>query len=457
MSIDEGLGKSDNIGPNRIFQSSEGLDWTFTDKPMTAWGGLRLVQEMLSRIRLRDVLNGCGLPQPGSNRGFDPAEMMEAFMVCVWVGGVRFSHTALLRFDETLKEIFGWESVASVSTFTRFFRRFKREDVDLVFGGLNRWFWEQISSPTLTIDLDSSVVTRFGHQEGVGLGYNPRKRGHSSHQPLFAFVADLRMVLHAWLRPGDTGTCNGSTAFMQEALAQLGGRHRVGLVRADAGFYDGKFLDWLESENLSYIISAKMSTSLKRTIVGQKSWLELGEGVAVAEFEYQVQTWSHARRFVVVRQELRSRPEALGKVLIDVPGYLFQAHVTTLSLAPAEIWRLYRGRNDSENRIAELKYDFGIKGFCLDPFYATEAAFRAVLLAYNLMSVFRQALLQAPKAVRLPTMRFQCFALGAWVGRQSRSKVLRISVPSKRRPWFEGLFARITRLQTPWAIPLYQT
>ena len=49
--------------------------------------------------------------------------------------------------------------------------------------------------------------------------------------------------------------------------------------------------------------------------------------------------------------------------------------VTSLDLAPEEVWRLYNGRSDSENRIAELKNDFGINGFCLDPFYATEAAF----------------------------------------------------------------------------------
>ncbi|MEO8325387.1 MAG: transposase [Nitrospirota bacterium] len=80
---------------------------------------------------------------------------------------------------------------------------------------------------------------------------------------------------------------------------------------------------------------------------------------------------------------------------------------------------MYRHRADSENRIAELKQDFGLTGFCLDSFWGTEAAFYAVLLAYNLLNIFRQTL-EAPKAGKLSTMGVQCFALGG-VDRSSRS------------------------------------
>jgi hypothetical protein len=44
-------------------------------------------------------------------------------------------------------------------------------------------------------------------------------------------------------------------------------------------------------------------------------------------------------------------------------------------LSAEELWRLYRGRADCENRIKELKYDFGGDSFNLKSFWATEAAF----------------------------------------------------------------------------------
>jgi hypothetical protein len=430
----------------------EGLPWVFTEKPVTAWGGLRLIQEMLLRMKFRDVLRESGLPEPGSNRGFDPVVMMETFMVCVWAGGVRFSHTGLVRFDEALRTMFGWKKVASTSTFTRFFRRFDREQVDEVFGRINRWFWEQMPSQTLTLDLDSSVVVRYGEQEGTAVGYNPTKQGRRSHQPLFAFVADIRMVLHAWMRAGNVGAGNGTEVFFNEAEALLGKRHRIGLVRADAGFYDGDFLGQLEGKEIDYVVAAKLHPPLKHRIMAERNWIAIGDGIAVAEFEHSCIHWKRSRRFIAVRQEKKVRPNALGKELFEVPGYLFQAYVTSLRLSPGEIWKIYRGRGDSENRIAELKHDFGMSGFCLDSFYGTEAAFRTVILAYNLMSVFRQALLQAPKAVRLSTMRFQCFALGSWVGREGRSRVIRISLARERRPWFTGLFERIEGLGPPWPV-----
>ena len=435
------------------FPVEQGLPFQFTDKPVTPWGGLRLVQEMLIRMDFRGALAASGLPQPGSNRGYDPVAMMEAFLVCVWIGGVRFSHTSVVRFDEALCQMFRWERVASVSTFTRWFRRFDRARVDEVFGFLSRWFWDQLTPRTITLDLDSSVVTRYGRQEGAVVGYSRQKFGKPSHRPLFAFAADWRMVVHAWLRPGNTDDCNGVQDFTEETLSLLQPRHRVGLIRADAGFYDRGFLGNLESKSIAYIVSADMTEPLRHEIAATKQWLDAGEGIGVAEFQYEGFRSMKARRMIVVRQELRRRPQSLGKELIEVPGYKFTAFVTSLELPPAEVWRLYNGRGDSENRIAELKADFGLNGFCLDPFYATEAAFRSVMLAYNLMSLFRQALLQAPRAIKLSTMRFQCFALGSWIGREGRKKVLRISLNGKRRAWFEGLFAKIETFRCPWPAP----
>jgi IS4 transposase len=73
---------------------------------------------------------------------------------------------------------------------------------------------------------------------------------------------------------------------------------------------------------------------------------------------------------------------------------------------PAEVvWRTYRGRADCENRIKELKYDFGADSFNMKDFWATEAALNTVMLAYNLMSLFRQVLVKSAvlkKGVSVP-------------------------------------------------------
>jgi hypothetical protein len=45
-----------------------------------------------------------------------------------------------------------------------------------------------------TLDLDSTVLTRYGNQQGAAKGYNIKKPGRKSHHPLMAFVSDCRMV-----------------------------------------------------------------------------------------------------------------------------------------------------------------------------------------------------------------------------------------------------------------------
>jgi hypothetical protein len=63
-----------------------------------------------------------------------------------------------------------------------------------------------------------------------------------------------------------------------------------------------------------------------------------------------------------------------------------------------------------ENRIAELKHDLGADGFCLKQFFATEAAFRAVLLLFNLLAEF-----QRPSGPRSsPAVRSSAEPVAVW-------------------------------------------
>ena len=46
------------------------------------------------------------------------------------------------------------------------------------------WVMSNINFNHFTLDFDSSVITRYGKQEGAKKGYNPNKRGRLSHHPL---------------------------------------------------------------------------------------------------------------------------------------------------------------------------------------------------------------------------------------------------------------------------------
>ncbi len=135
---------------------------------------------MLDKAGIIEMLMELPLPPPRSNLGYDPIHTIESFWVSVWLGGAKFAHTEHLRFDEVLKKIFNWKRVPSVRTYTRFFRKFNPGLSDKIFHEFNKKFFGKITVRKFTLDLDSTVITRQGEQEGSLKGYNPRKRDRAS-------------------------------------------------------------------------------------------------------------------------------------------------------------------------------------------------------------------------------------------------------------------------------------
>ena len=348
--------------------------------------------------------------------------------------------------QSTLTRLFGWTRVAGHKAIVRLFGRFDMLRHERVQASVYRWFFDTVSTLcSITLDMDSTVVTRHGQQQGAARGYNPNKRGRLSHHPLLAFVAEARLVANFWLRPGDAHSANNVLQFIESTLHHLGSK-TVGLLRADSGFYDQAVLKLLEGRRIDYIISSRLTQGLQQAIVRDGRWFALETGLELAETTYQAHGWGQARRIVLVRQSIK-RKTAPGKTLSlfaddpDIQGWRYGAMVTSLSLPAVEVWRSYRGRADCENRIKELKNDFGLDSFNLNSFYATEAALGFAMLAYNLMSVFRQAVMRAKIQPTLATLHQQVLAVGAFWHRDPNQNQLLLAVSRRRRAWFEGLWA----------------
>ena len=415
----------------------------FSDKKVTAWGGMKLMKDMLDSIGIKEFMSGLNLPEKGSNRGYDPIQIIECFWTSIWIGAGRFSHSAYLRYDKVLLEIFGWKQAPSQSTYSRFFQKFSWKRNTEIFIPLQKWFIDNLKITNITIDFDSSIMTRYGDQEGSKVGYNPNKPGRASHHPLMAFIAETRMVANAWLRPGNTAALSNCKAFIDETFEILLNK-KVGLVRADSGFYAHDFLNYLEQEKkVNYIVAVKMYPTIKKELRMLQEWTHLKDGIETAEFEYRSPEWKKPRRMIAVRKNIHILTKATGKLLLfdePVGNYRYSLYVTDLHLPAEQIWLSYKDRADAENRIKELKYDFGLDSFCMDKFWATEAAFRTIMMAYNLMSLFRQIILQTKPQSTLSTLRFKCFALGSWITKHAGKTTLNISAIGEKRRWLDGLF-----------------
>jgi hypothetical protein len=382
--------------------------------------------EFWGRIGYAEAVKGSIPVEFRSPNAIDPAHTFTAFLVSVLAGARRFAHAGLIRADRTLHRMLGIARFPTDDTIRNLFARFGMAQVQRFYSALWDWQLERLPEGRYSLDLDSTVFERYGKQEGAVRGFNPKKHGRPSHHPLLAVLAEAHFVLHGWLRSGNCGSSRGVVEFLKEALALLSEKHRLRLVRADAGFFEDSFLRFLEERELPYVVVGRMTKRLRRMAAGIKGWRALDPTYAVGERTIQLFGWDRERRFVVVREQIREEKHSVGRKLLDVPGYTFRVFVTNTKEDPEVLWRDYNQRADVEKRIGELKYDLGADDFCMRKFFATETAFRAILMLFNLLGEFQRA--SGMRSYRQPaTLRAQVFLCGAILGRAGHHPVIHLS------------------------------
>jgi hypothetical protein len=267
------------------------FDVSFTNKEITPWGGMVFLKQMLDKIGFKSQILSCkDLPQPQSNRGHKVSTILEVFIASIWCGANRFMHTEVTRHDIALGKIFNWDIIPAQDTYKRFFNKFNQATNQKVSDHFYSWIFDNFKFDNFTLDIDSSVMTRYGDQEGAKKGYNPAKKGRLSHHPLIAFVNDVKLVANMWLRSGESASANNFLPFLEDTLSKLKNKS-VSLIRLDSGFFQKDILDYLEHTSKKYIVAAKFNHPIQRIINQSHNWVLLDEGIEICEQNYQAQSW----------------------------------------------------------------------------------------------------------------------------------------------------------------------
>lgn len=419
---------------------------TFTNKPITAWGGLgAVVAKFLERIAFRAWVQEHVPIEESSNNARGVYEKVLGQFLTVLAGGERFAHLSWWGHGvEALRKAFAVKWLPGApSTLTRFWGKIDRQGLSERLGDGARSLarqivrWEGIDEDN--VNLDSTVMVRYGRQEGAKKGYNARKPGRPSHHPLLAFLGS-GYVVNAWNRSGDAFSGQSAKDFFLQTIASLGDRFRVRYVLADTGFYQAPFIVYLESQSYRYIIAVRLHAIVQQCIQRVTQWRRIAPGIEVGQFwfEHLSEKWTQPRRYVVVRQEVARRPQAAGKqpsLFRDLPQwreYRFSVFITNdHDAAPEAIWREYRPRACDENVIKDLKEGYGFASFNLSNFWATEAVLiMNTLVFHNLVHCLARTILTGRKGVvhQLRTLRSKYFILPAQLGSSAGRAILRLGV-----------------------------
>lgn len=135
-----------------------------------------------------------------------------------------------------------------------------------------------------TLRFDSTVIIRYGTQEGAKKGYNPAKRGRPSNHPQLAFLGSGYTV-NFWNRSGNTRSANGIVDFYNQTKGFIEDI-KIERVLADSGYHDREFILKLEEDKVEYVIVAPIHQFFQRIVYIQHHSTQIDEGIEVSEFTF---------------------------------------------------------------------------------------------------------------------------------------------------------------------------
>ena len=262
-------------------------------------------------------------------------------------------------------------------------------------------------------------------------------------------IAETGQVVAVDFRQGHIPPAQDNLAFIQQCQQSLPEGCALGALRIDATGYPTNIIEYCDEQPIQYAIRARSSAAMRAQIeaASDSDWLPLfdqqGEAVCGQDsYRTSFCIGDYAKAFTLIIQrtalsgqtslDLDSQDSADG---ISLGGYTYRAMATHRDeLSDSEIIHWYNQRaEDSENRIKELKLDFGGDTLPCSDFNANALYFLIAALSYNLLASMRQLLPEEWARHRAVTLRWRLYAMAAkvvktghqlFVKRQGKHRIL---------------------------------
>jgi hypothetical protein len=429
-------------------RSPTSLNFSCNHAGLTHFGGAYFLQEFIRVLRLRDFL-ARHLPYRRRNSDYSVSQMLLALIYPIILGLDRIETASLLRSNGTFQYLTGLQSFPDPQTLRRFLLNAPAHLREQLHRANDRLLQRFIHLPEhrsrLIFDLDSTVLTVFGHQQGAEVGYNPRYHGKRSYDPLLCLEANSSFLWDVELRRGDAGTWAGSEELLACCFHSTPSDIRELRVRADAGFGYGPVLDMLEARWAQYAVVARMIPSLKHAL-GGLGYEPMNRSWEIAEFEHRPHDWPQARRCIVARRRIEETDPQ--PTLFTLERYAYRAWHTNLALTPAGVWHFYDGRAGMERRIREIQEDYALGKIPTRAFAANALYLEVIRLAYNLVTAFQRTCLPEEwQSLTLSKLRHRLFWLPGELTRPQNRPTLRVANSRLIVTWSDKILYRVHKLE----------
>ena len=348
--------------------------------------------------------------------------------------------------DPVLTAILGKKALASQPTLSRFFNRM--DDTTLrQFYDIMRKFRKivyAIQRPQLLLlDLDSTLLDTFGHQEGEGFNFHYRNHGY---HPLVCYDGMTGDLLKIELRNGTVYSSTGVVDFLQPLLNEFLTDYPdiPLLLRGDSGFATPALYSQCERNGTSYVIRLKenqilrnLASSIEDELIEMTKLDQVSYAVVYGEFEYQANSWEYPRR-VVCKVE---KPT-------DQLIHMFTFIVTNMDASVEELIRFYCKRGRMENFIKESKNGFDFASVSSSSKVVNANRLQVHALAYNIFNWFKRLALSAKmRKLQIDTIRLKLLKIAAKVVHSARYIIFKLCSSCPYKDEFYETLENIRGLQ----------
>jgi hypothetical protein len=355
---------------------------------LSPFGGLLALIKFFDLVGFREIFHFAYQP-PCRQPKLGHYSMMAGILMLLFIGFNRIWHFVYVRLDVMLCGFFRVSRLPAASTYWRYLDSLGINQATSVLklaDMLRERVWQLcgLQYGRIRINIDTTVKTVFGNQQGARKGHNTQHRGKLGLRPLLAFIEETREYLVGKLRKGVTVSGQEAAAFIADIQNHLPGCVREVLLRADGEFLSWESVQAALSAGFDFIIANRGCTPVFDPGSWYRPWKR--EAVEFNSCFYQPGGWDHACRFVAMRiakQHKTPSTQPQQCVLFEDDKYTYRIFCTNVAGAAHHIIVEYDKRADVENLVGEAKRE-GLDMIPSAKFKNNYAFFQIVMLAYNI-------------------------------------------------------------------------
>lgn len=340
-----------------------------------------------------------------SNNAPQKVDVLGSLFLSVLSGHTRYSHITTLMSDDVNAQLLGMKKFVSDDSARRALKKIDEEEgIEWLQKHLLSTCEPLLNTPWI-LDVDTTIKTIYGKQQGAEVGYNPKKPGRPSHTYHTYMIANLRLVLEVEVQAGNQSQSSYSLPGLLKLLDKLPKESRPYLVRGDCDWGTDKIMQELETRKQGYLFKLKKSKFVKELIYKHHclgEWTYFKDGWEAKEAEIKLNSWDATRRAIIVRQRVLSKNDILalehkeqGQLQLsfldgpeDMRAFKYSVLVTNIDDDIISLVQHYRDRADCENNFDEIKNQWGWGGYTTKDLKSCQFMARIIALVYNWWTLF---------------------------------------------------------------------